>query len=73
MAMRRTPGGVGAPHIPDKLTNFFRDSGTTRLGALTQALPVVSEALVLPGDDGSGLDKLQGVLPARPQPEEPYL
>ena len=68
---RRTPRWVGAPHILDELTHFSCDDRTPRLAALTQTPPIVSKALLLPGDDRTGLNELQNLLPARPQAREP--
>jgi hypothetical protein len=38
---------------------------------LAQAPPVVAKSLALPGDDGTGLNELQGILSGRPEPREP--
>lgn len=32
---------------------------------------MVTKALALPGDDGTGLNERQGILPGRPEPREP--
>ena len=68
---RRTPGGIRLPHRLDELADFFGHSGATGFCLLTQAPPVVSKALLLPGDDRPGLDERQDRLPARPEPREP--
>jgi hypothetical protein len=67
----RVPGGVRLPHVSDQITNFFRDVRSTRFAQLTQAPPVVSESLLLPGDDRTGLDELKSLLPSGLQAREP--
>jgi hypothetical protein len=54
---RRTPGRIRLPHRLDDLADFFGHSGATGICLLTHAPPVVTKTLLLPGDDGTGLDE----------------
>jgi len=40
---------------------------------LAQPSPGIAQPLALPGEDGTGLDKRQGVVPPPPQPGKPLL
>lgn len=68
---RRTPRGVGLPHILDQLPDFFGEGWPAGFAALTEPSPVISASFLLPGDDGPGLHELQRLLPAGPQAGEP--
>jgi hypothetical protein len=60
------PRWIGTPPVSDQLADLCGDGRSSRLATLAQPSPVISEALPLLGDDGAGLDKRQGVLPAGP-------
>ena len=68
---RRTPGGIRLPHRLDEFADLLGNDRETGGSMLTHAPPVVSKALLLPGDDRPGLDERQDRLPARPEPREP--
>jgi hypothetical protein len=52
-------------------TDFFGNRGSTGFAVLAELSPVISEPLLLPGDDGSRLDKCRSPLPTGPQPGKP--
>ena len=64
----RTPGRIGAPHILDELSDFFDDRGLPWLAALAEPSPVIPKPFLWPGNDGTGLDKLQALSSAGPKP-----
>jgi hypothetical protein len=47
------------------------NSGATGFSLVTHAPPVVTKALLLPGDHGTGPDERQGIEPTRPEPSQP--
>jgi hypothetical protein len=56
---------------PSQMLSHRGHRRPARLPPRTQLPPMVANALALPGDDGTGLNEHQGVLPGRPQPREP--
>lgn len=66
-----TPGRIALPHGADEIADVFGNRWTAGRAWLAQLSPVVAKALALPGDDGTGLNERQGVLPGRPEPREP--
>jgi hypothetical protein len=67
----RAPRGIRLPHRLDELANLLGHGGASGGSLLTQAPPIVTKALLLPGDHRAGLDKGQGIAPARPEPSQP--
>ena len=67
----RAPRRVRLPHRADEMADILGNRRTTGGTMLAQALPVVAKSLALPGDDGTGLNELQGILSGRPEPREP--
>jgi hypothetical protein len=51
---------------------LFDNGCATGFPLLTQAPPVVTKALLLPGDHRAWPDKCQGIGPARPEPRQPH-
>ena len=62
----RTPRGIGSPHVLDELADVSGNGGATRLTSVAETSPVIPEPSLLPGDDGTGLDERQCLLPAQP-------
>ena len=60
-----SPGGIRASHVLAELADLLSKDRSSRLTALAEPPPGVTEAL-LPGHHDVGLDKHYGVLPARP-------
>lgn len=67
---RRTPRGIGSPHILDELADFSGNGGSPRFPSLAETSPVIPEPFLLPGDNGTRLDERQRLLPVRPQARE---
>ena len=59
-----TPGRIGLLHPADELADLFGNWWTAGGTLLAQPSPMVAKALALPGDDGTRLNKGQGILPA---------
>jgi hypothetical protein len=58
------PGGIRLPHRLDQLADLLGHGGPAELAVLAQAPPVLPKALLLPGDDGTGLNERQDIFPA---------
>ena len=73
---RRAPRWIGLPHLPNKLSEFWRNLRSACFARLTECAPVVAESLFLPIYYGPGLNKVQDFAPALPvfcyaAPEQP--
>ena len=77
-SFRSSPTIRGEPHVGFachiawmSCADLLGHGGATGRSLLTQAPPVVTKALLLPGDHCAGLDECQGIAPARPEPRQP--
>src|SRR5262245_27073012 len=68
----RAPNRIRLLHRLDELADLWGNGRTTGGSLLTQAPPMVTKALLLPGDDRAGLDERQDIGPARPEPRQPH-
>jgi hypothetical protein len=59
------------PQGADAVAHLLGDGGPARVPLRAQPSPVLATPLALPGEDGTGLDKRQGVVPPPPQPGQP--
>jgi hypothetical protein len=64
----RAPGRVRLPHRLDEFADLLGNRRATGGSLPTQAPPIVTKALLLPGDHCAGLDECQDIEPAWPEP-----
>jgi len=68
----RSPRGMRLPQGADAVAHLLGNGGPARVPLLAQPSPGIAQPLALPGEDGTGLDKRQGVVPPPPQPGKPH-